>query len=119
MIPLTLRVYVGAEEVSRSVEVHEMSTLDLMKVNRYRAELTAHPVEDKDEQLLRVFFYPQLKYSTSGEVPTIEEFVGMPGSSSNEWYKAVDALNPGALPKPTDGEEPTPAQVEADLEKKD
>ena len=110
MIQITLHI----NDVDRALEIHEMSTLDLMKVRRLREDMIAHPDPDPDANVLKVFFYPVLKYASSGEVPTMEEFLSMSYVQSNKWYEAVDTINPGQLPKSEDESE----SEEVKLEKK-
>jgi hypothetical protein len=122
MIEVTLRV----ADVDRVVTVHEMTTLDNIRMSRmcdqiekdYKAAIARKEEVDEDVYILKLMFYPPLKVSSSPNAPTFEEFLELPVKYSNEWYVAVDTLNPGALPQ-KETEPPTPEEVEAELEKKE
>lgn len=86
----------------RKMTVHVLRVRDSAKVERMRVAAVAAPVDDADVQLLRELYYPVLAGCTDGDVPTEDEFIDMSILIANEWFDAVDKLNPGLLPQPSE-----------------
>lgn len=57
-----------------------------------------NPVDDPDQQLFMIAFYPRLAACAEGEVPTEEEARQMPSDDLDLWYATVKEMNPKWFP---------------------
>lgn len=82
----------------RKMTVRILRVRDSSRVEHLRDEAKSAPYDNEDDQVLAEVFYPILAACTSGDVPTVEEFLNLPLDQGNAWFEAVDVLNPGLLP---------------------
>lgn len=120
MKDLILRTKRGGE-LRRTVL--ELSVYDMMTIKRQQdAAIVDTSLLDEDLRILKVFFYIPLMAGSEGDEIPFDTFVQLVSKSTNEWYLAMEEINPGVLPdsKAVDKtEEEIAAQVEEALEKKE
>jgi hypothetical protein len=93
-MPKSIKVTIGKKKI---VVYPATIPMDVKKSRLLRYALE-NPREDEDEQVAAMQFYPTMAACSKGDVPTIDEFMNISRDDLEDWYQAVDKLNPDGFP---------------------
>lgn len=111
----------GSSEINvnidgRLITVHRLTLPESIRLTSIVNEAKKTSADlSLEEQMVAQYFYPPMIVVSQGDVPTLDEFLNIPAVLLDNWYNAVDSLNPGMLPQPV----MTPQKRKEDDEKKE